>query len=28
VEVSDRYGDGGVSDSIERYVMEAVGIKL
>jgi V/A-type H+-transporting ATPase subunit F len=28
VEVSDRHGDGKVSDSIERYVMEAVGIKL
>jgi V/A-type H+-transporting ATPase subunit F len=28
VEVADRHGDGKVSDSIERYVMEAVGIKL
>ena len=28
VEVADRHGDGRVSDSISRYVREAVGIKL
>jgi V/A-type H+-transporting ATPase subunit F len=28
VEVADRHGDGRVSDSITRYVREAVGIKI
>ena len=28
VEVADRHGDGKVSDSITRYVREAVGIKI
>lgn len=28
VEVADRHGDGRVSDSITRYVNEAVGIKI
>lgn len=28
VEVPDRHGLGGVSDSITRYVREAVGIKI
>jgi V/A-type H+-transporting ATPase subunit F len=28
VEVADRHGDGKVSDSITRYVREAVGIKV
>lgn len=28
VEVEDRHGDGKVSDSITRYVREAVGIKI
>lgn len=28
VEVADRHGDGTVSDSITRYVREAVGIKI
>lgn len=28
VEVADRHGDGKVSDSISRYVREAVGIKI
>jgi V/A-type H+-transporting ATPase subunit F len=28
VEVADRHGKGKVTDSIGRYVMEAVGIKL
>lgn len=28
VEVADRHGDSGVSDSITRYVREAVGIKI
>lgn len=28
VEVSDRHGDGKVSESITRYVQEAVGLKL
>ena len=28
VEVADRHGDGTISDSITRYVREAVGIQL
>jgi V/A-type H+-transporting ATPase subunit F len=28
VEVADRHGEGTVSDSITRYVREAVGIKI
>lgn len=28
VEVADRHGEGKVSDSITRYVREAVGIKI
>jgi len=28
VEVADRHGDGKISDSITRYVREAVGIKI
>lgn len=28
VEVADRHGDGKVSDSLTRYVREAVGIKI
>lgn len=28
VEVADRHGDGTVSDSITRYIREAVGIKI
>lgn len=28
VEVADRFGDGKMSDSITRYVSEAVGIKI
>jgi len=28
VEVADRHGGSGVSDSITRYVQEAVGIKI
>lgn len=28
VEVADRHGDGNVSDSLSRYVREAVGIKI
>lgn len=28
VEVADRHGDGKVSDSITRYVREAVGIRI
>lgn len=28
LEVADRHGDGKVTDSIERYVREAVGINL
>lgn len=28
VEVADRHGEGKVSDSITRYVSEAVGIKI
>lgn len=28
VEVEDRHGDGKISDSITRYVREAVGIKI
>lgn len=28
VEVADRHGDGKVSDSITRYVREAVGIQI
>lgn len=28
MEVADRHGDGKVSDSITRYVREAVGIKI
>ncbi len=28
VEVADRHGDGMVTDSITRYVREAVGIKI
>lgn len=28
VEVPDRHGEGNVGDSIEKYVSEAIGIKL
>lgn len=28
VEIADRHGDGSASDAIERYIREAVGIKI